>query len=67
MDKGNINSKISCQDSDNPSIMEENIQGDGVDLSLIQWMLSLSPGERLRALQQYIHSIMRIRGEKADT
>lgn len=26
---------------------------DGVDLSLIRWMLSLTPAERLEALQQF--------------
>jgi hypothetical protein len=40
---------------------------DGVDLTLIRWMLSLSPTERLQVLQQNIRSIMRLRGEKADT
>jgi hypothetical protein len=27
---------------------------DGVDLTLIRWMLSLTPAERLEALQQYV-------------
>ena len=38
---------------------------DGVDLTLIRWMLSLTPTERLQTLQQNIQSIMRLRGEKA--
>ena len=40
---------------------------DGVDLSLIRWMLSMTPTERLQTLQQYIRSIMRLRGEKPNT
>lgn len=36
---------------------------DGVDVTLIQWMLSLTPKERLQALQQNIRSIMRLRSE----
>ena len=34
---------------------------DGVDLTLIRWMLSLTPAERLQVLQQTVQSIMRIR------
>jgi hypothetical protein len=37
---------------------------DGVDLTLIRWMLSLTPAERLQVLQHNITSIMRLRGEK---
>ena len=37
---------------------------DGVDLSLIRWMLSMTPTERLQVLQQTITSIMRLRGGK---
>jgi len=43
----------------------ENTHGDdGVDLTLIRWMLSLTPAERLQVLQHNIRSIMRLRGEK---
>ncbi len=35
--------------------------GDGVDLSLIRWMLSLTPKQRLAALQQNIRAIRRLR------
>lgn len=34
---------------------------DGVDLSLIRWMLSLTPAERLRFLEERIHDILYIR------
>lgn len=34
---------------------------DGVDLTLIRWMLSLTPAERLRVLQHHVNSILRIR------
>ena len=37
---------------------------DGVDLSLIRWMLSMTPTQRLQVLQQNIRSIMRLRGGK---
>jgi hypothetical protein len=36
---------------------------DGVDLSLIRWMLSLTPAERLQVLQQNVRSIIRLRSE----
>lgn len=31
--------------------------GDGVDVTLIRWMLSLSPEERLAALQGFVDSV----------
>lgn len=34
---------------------------DGVDLTLIRWMLSLTPLERLLALQRSVESIQRLR------
>ncbi len=40
---------------------------DGVDLTLIRWMLSLSPGQRLEVLQENLWSIMRLRRDSAQT
>ena len=40
---------------------------DGVDLTLIRWMLSLTPTQRLEVLQCNILSIMRLRGDDAET
>lgn len=34
---------------------------DGVDLTLIRWMLSLTPAERLQVLQRHLRAIARIR------
>jgi hypothetical protein len=34
---------------------------DGVDLTLIRWMLSLTPEERLITLQNNVRSLMRLR------
>ena len=34
---------------------------DGVDLSLIRWMLSLTPAERLQFLEERINEIQAIR------
>ena len=34
---------------------------DGVDLTLIRWMLSLTPAERLQVLQQSVKSLLRLR------
>jgi len=36
---------------------------DGVDLTLIRWMMSLTPAERLQVLQNNARSILRLRGE----
>ena len=34
---------------------------DGVDLSLIRWMLSLTPAERLQVLQRHVNAILAVR------
>ena len=34
---------------------------DGVDLSLIRWMLSLTPAERLRVLKEQVEAVLRLR------
>ncbi len=33
---------------------------DGVDLTLIRWMLSLTPAERLDVLQNHVNAILAI-------
>jgi hypothetical protein len=38
---------------------------DGIDLSLIRWMRSLTPAERLRFLQDHVNAIIRIRNRNA--
>ena len=40
---------------------DETHSEDGVDLTLIRWMLSLTPAERLDALQSTVSSILSIR------
>ncbi len=40
---------------------------DGVDLTLIRWMLSLTPAERLQTLQQTVRSILKLRGDETET
>ena len=40
---------------------------DGVDLTLIRWMLSLTPGERLKFHEERINEILAIRSLNART
>ena len=40
---------------------------DGVDVTLIRWMLSLSPRERLRVLQGNVQSILKLRHARSRT
>ena len=40
---------------------------DGVDLTLIRWMLSLTPAERLEFLEQRVNEIISIRELNART
>lgn len=34
----------------------------GIDVSLIRWMLSLTPGERLEVLQGFVDSVAELTG-----
>jgi hypothetical protein len=45
---------------------EQTYSPDGVDLTLMQWMLSLTPAERLQTLQQTLWSIMKLRGDETE-
>ena len=40
---------------------------DGVDLTLIRWMLSLTPAQRLELLEQHVNEIISIRELNART
>jgi hypothetical protein len=45
-----------------PEPLDERAYGeDGVDLTMIRWMLSLSPAERLEVLQTAANGILEIR------
>jgi hypothetical protein len=41
----------------------EEYSDDGVDLTLIRWMLSLTPGERLAVLQDQVDSLLTLRAK----
>jgi len=36
---------------------------DGVDVTLIRWFLSLTPAQRLRALQRRVRAVLEVRSE----
>jgi hypothetical protein len=57
-----MDTKISDTEKD-----QEQISADGVDLTLIRWMLSLTPMERLQTLQNNVRSILRLRDGKQRT
>lgn len=38
---------------------------EGVDVSLIRWFLGLTPGERLRVLQNTVNAISRLKDRRA--
>jgi hypothetical protein len=50
--------EITVKDREDTPVL---IGSDGVDVSLIHWMLSLTPAERLLMLQQHVNSIQRLR------
>ncbi|HUI57828.1 MAG TPA: hypothetical protein VLY04_22780 [Bryobacteraceae bacterium] len=39
---------------------------DGVDVSLIRWMLAMTPAERLATLQEFVDFVSEARGEDAE-
>jgi hypothetical protein len=52
-----------------PGVIADNVSWyseEGVDLTLIRWMLSLTPTERLEVLQDTLHSIARLKGEQTE-
>ena len=52
----NQNSSIEVTDD-----LDRRTPDDGVDEGLVRWCLSLTPAERLRALQDNVNSIIRLR------
>ncbi len=59
----------SCSSEKALAIQNEQLtySDDGVDLTLIRWMLSLTPSERLQILQQNVQSLARLCNESAFT
>ena len=46
--------------------VETEIAPDGVDLSLIRWMLGLTPMERLEALQDFVDGVLTLRDGRVE-
>ena len=46
--------------------LEPDISPDGVDLSQIRWMLSLTPMERLEALQDFVDGALALRDGRVE-
>ena len=44
-----------------PEVPEPEYAPDGTDLTLIRWMLSLTPAERLNVLEGAVNSMLRMR------
>jgi len=40
---------------------DEDAEGDAGDRSLIRWMLSLTPAERLEVLEEHVTSVLELR------
>ena len=51
---------------DGPDLIRDHSE-DGVDLTLIRWMLSLTPAQRLQFLEQQVNDILTIRELNAGT
>ncbi len=57
---------IACMETE-PQSADASYSEDGVDLTMIRWMLSLTPAERLEVLQAAVNSIFDIREQNAKT
>ena len=51
-----------CMNEGEPTREPSPDSDDGVDLTLIRWMLSLTPAERLAVLQSNMRSLEALRG-----
>jgi hypothetical protein len=40
---------------------------NGVDLTLIRWMMDMTPAERLETLQSFANAVLKARGERGDS
>jgi hypothetical protein len=49
------------EEQDLPPELQPDYSEDGVDLSLVRWMLSLTPAERLQLAQRSANRILAIR------
>jgi hypothetical protein len=50
-----------------PAQQSETRSDDGIDVTLIRWMLSLTPAERLQVLQRNAVSILRLRANRTES
>lgn len=48
-------------DSEGPRVEDESTTPDGVDLTLVRWMLSLTPSKRLEVLQRQVNAVLALR------
>lgn len=57
--------------SEEPNLTEIDAQSayapDGTDLTLIRWMLTLTPAERLDVLQGFVDALWELKGDDAET
>jgi hypothetical protein len=58
-----LNREARMEPDDQPQLTD--YSEDGVDLTLIRWMLSLTPAERLQVLEQQLNDILAIRALNA--
>jgi hypothetical protein len=62
-----MNTSGSPEREPEPPAQRPDYSNDGVDLSFIRWMLSLTPAERLQFLQRHINRILATRERNAGT
>ena len=62
-----MNTPGSPEHEPEPATQRPDYSADGVDLSLIRWMLSLTPAERLQFLQRHVNRILAVRAQNAGT
>ena len=61
-----IERRGSGSDVDDAEPSEPSHSPDGVDLTLIRWMLSLTPEQRLEALEGHVNALLKLRRGEPD-
>ena len=54
------------QEDTSDELVEPEIAPDGVDLGQIRWFLSLTPMERLEALQDFLDGVLTLRDGRVE-
>jgi len=50
-----------------PEPVQPEFDENGVDLTLIRWMMDMTPAERLATLQSFANAVLKARGQRGES